>query len=564
MSTRLLSVLAVLASTALLAAALPACGDDDGTSTAANNGGDNNGKTDNVNNTGNNGDAQDASLCVAVRGNGPKIFAHFAGLARVHEHYGLIDGIAGGSSGSITSFLTESMYKNPHAFDCGGQPCDDGEAGLRIALMFKSISAYFEVLAGTDEALAIQQLAPVVAQAKAMGIDTFIANGDFEAARDALNTLFASEDLAELINPELLDLLANSPDPEFHVQEIWAMLSGFGTFAVDGDHIFIRPSVIGFDAFASKLGRIGTFYAAYGPADAEAWQQFFDACTPDSRGKGWPEIAARDAGDGTTCGELFRGMLGQWREAYLADEDNQPSRLDDAIGDVLPSLISTSVLEGDSVASFEQARTDWLAARPYTFTPSFDDIRFGYWGQDADLATVGANPNGYSDAKTSRFLPLGEGPWRVALSRSPAEPGLARALELNDTQVSFGGWSDLAPSLVLKNLGCDRVVLITRRGAVQGGFGPSVAGLLGMDAEEDEALYGLDNAASSIYRSLTEADAVLCTNWDGFESADFAGVFGDAYTSPLESSDPFFTEADDAYSNTTDRIGAPACTAGVE
>lgn len=558
------SLMLLMAAVSLVFTSLTACGDDEGGTTAANDGGDNNGKTDDINNTGNNGiDGEEQSLCVAVRGNGPKIFSHFGGMARIHEHYGLIDGVAGGSSGSITSYFTESMYINPHVFDCGGQTCDDDEAALRIALLFKSIAGYLEVLANTDEALAVQQLGPVVAQAKAMGIEALIAGGDFEAARDALNTLFASEDLVDLINPELLALLTDSPDLDFHVQEIWAMLSNFGSFAVDGPHIFIRPGVVGFDGFAEKIGRIGSFYAGYGPADAEAWQTFLTGCAANSRGKFWPEIAAQDAGDGATCGEHFRTMLTTWRDAYIAAGET-PTRLDDPIGKTLPALISTSVLEGPSVADFQQARADWLAARPWTFTPDFADVRFGYWGQDDDLATVGANPRAYGDEKTSRFVALGEGPWRVALSRSPAEPGLARALELDGDQVSFGGWSDLAPSLVLKNLGCDRVVLITRQGAVQGGFGPSVAALLGMSADEDEALYGLDNAASSVYRSLSEADAVWCTNWDGFESSDFGGVFGDGYSAPLETSDPFFTEGDAAYSNTTDRIGAPACTPGVE
>ncbi len=52
-------------------------------------------------------------LCAAVRGNGQSILTHFASLSQIVGHYGVVDGMAGGSSGSITTFVYESMLKNP-------------------------------------------------------------------------------------------------------------------------------------------------------------------------------------------------------------------------------------------------------------------------------------------------------------------------------------------------------------------------------------------------------------------------------------------------------------------
>src|SRR5262249_23758318 len=70
------------------------------------------------------------SLCAAVRGNGESILTHFASLAHITEHYGKIGGMAGGSSGSITTFTYESILKNPVVHSCGGSPCEaDAEAG---------------------------------------------------------------------------------------------------------------------------------------------------------------------------------------------------------------------------------------------------------------------------------------------------------------------------------------------------------------------------------------------------------------------------------------------------
>ena len=503
------------------------------------------------------------SLCVGVRGNGQLIFEHFAAMARIHEHYGLIDGVAGGSSASITSFLTESIYLNPQVTDCGGAPCAPEESAARVALMFKTLLGYLAILSQTEEALAFQQLAPIVEEAISQGIGDLVANGDIDEAREALRALFGSEDLVELVNPELLSLLADSPDPFFHIRDLWSAISTFGSFAADSDLIFLRPGLVNFEAFAEKIGRIGTFYAAYGPADAAAWEAFLANCATASRGMGWPEASQLDAGDGLTCGDRYGALLLTWRDAFLADEDNFDSRIDDPIGAHLSAIISTSVLTGDAVDQFKQAREDYLAAEEHSLAIDFEDVRFGYWGTQEDLDAVAANASGFDDAKTDKFLSLGPATWRTALSFSPAEPGLTRALEINDAQVSAGGWSDLAPSLVLKNLGCDKVILVTRQGDVRG-FGTNVAGLLGMDDAGYDALYDLEDAASGVGLSIAEADGRWCTDWNNVPGLDFAAAFDDGYSAPMETTDPFFsTDAAAPYGNLSDDLQLPACSPGV-
>ena len=54
--------------------------------------------------------------------------------------------------------------------------------------------------------------------------------------------------------------------------------------------------------------------------------------------------------------------------------------------------------------------------------------------------------------------------------------------------MSAGGWSDLAPTLVLKNMGCERVVYVTREGD-ESGFATKIAKNLGMDEAAWKALY---------------------------------------------------------------------------
>lgn len=529
---------------------------------AENNAAGNNGKQDAPNSDANNGStAEAASICVGVRGNGPRIFAHFGAMARIHEHYGLISGVAGGSSGSITSFVTESMYANPEVFRCGESSCSDREAAARIALMFKSIEGYVALIAGTDEAIAFQQLLPIITAIQEEGVGTLVEEEKYEQARDALADILGSDDLRALVNPEVLELLAESPDASYHLQDLWSSISSFGSFAVDSDAILIRPGLLDWGAFAEKIGRVGSFYAGYGPADAEAWQAFFDGCAEQGRGKNWREIAALDAGGGQTCGELYDEMASAWREALLEDEGAYDSRIDDPVGRHLPALVTTSVMTGDAIDIWEQARADYLNATEYDFTIDYEDVRLGYWGQQADLALVESNPGGFEDLKTRKFIALGDSPYREALSLSPAEPGLARALEIRDGLVSTGGWSDLEPTLVLKNLGCEQVILVTREGDTVG-FGAQVSRLLGMtDAQSDELF--APGEESSVKLSLEQADGVWCTGWDSVDSFDFAGAFDDAYSAPLQTTSPALTDGDDAYTEISEELGRVGCTAGV-
>jgi hypothetical protein len=496
-------------------------------------------------------------LCAAVRGNGQLITAHFASLARITEHYGLIDAAAGGSSGSITIFMTESIRRNPNIWTCGGADCSERETAVRAAALLKSFPGYLQHLATTKEAAALLQLQPMVAKIQASGVESLL-DTDVEAARTAMLEILASDDLRELINPELVTLVEESPDPEFHIRDILDGVKKLGAFSVDSDRIFIRPGLISFESLADKLGRAGSFYAGYGPADHGKMSEWLDACAEPGFGKTWFEVAALPMGK-STCGAELNAMIGEYRTAFIADPSIH-SRIDDKIGEVMPALISTSVVTGDSIASFQAARESYKAAAPTPLQVDFDDVKFGYFGNASDLATVARNGRGYTDAKTKKFMSLGEATWRTAISYSPAEPGLARALELPSGDVSFGGWSDLHPTLVLENLGCEKVVYVTRTGE-ESGFAVGIAKLLGMDATTETALYDLDNPDSAFSQSLSESDATWCTNWNEQSATDLPGITADSYHAQMESSDEFFTRGEDAYPKVSASISKRGCSA---
>ncbi|PKN56017.1 MAG: hypothetical protein CVU56_18255 [Deltaproteobacteria bacterium HGW-Deltaproteobacteria-14] len=500
-------------------------------------------------------------VCVAIRGNGELITSHFAALARIAELFGPFEGVAGGSSASITSFLTESMHMHPLLWSCAGGTCTRAQAGARLGLLYKSLFGYLGAMTERDEAVAVSAILGVIQLAKDEGIGELVSADKLTEAWQALVTLFESEDVRGLVNPEVVELLKNSPDKGQHVKDIWNEISSFGGFGAADPIIFVRPGLINFPGLASQLGRIGSFYAGYGAYDEAAWRAFLDGCAEGSVGQSWPIVATIDAA-GTSCGARFAALLSAWRADFVPQEATIHNRVEDRVGQHLRTLAITSVLTGQAAVAFEAARAHYVLAEPWTLEVAFADVKAGYWGAAVDVSGVVSNPKGYTDLKTSKALTLGQGKWRDVLSLSPAEPGLARAQALDATRVSAGGWPDLEPVLALKNAGCERVIYLTRRDPASN-FGRGVAQLLGASAADDAALYDLSVATSSFSASLSEADGVWCTNWNAIGPTDLSAMMADAYNAPFEVHGDALVPAGPAYAPTTTDANLVGCTPGV-
>ncbi len=493
------------------------------------------------------------TLCAAVRGNGAKLTAHYASLARIVETHGLLDGIAGGSSGSITSFLVDSMHQHPAVFECGDVACDPAEQRARMALLLKSFVGYLQALSVSGEGEAFSVLAEIISRIEELGVEGLLKT-DPQAGVQALLAVLQSEDLRALVNPELVSLLQNSPDPVWHARDVVSGLAGGLSFQVSDTVVFTRPGPVNFVALADALGSAGTFYAGWAPTDAPAMEAWLSACAAPTVGMTWAQ-AGEVAMEDSTCGARFVELVTGFRTAWA--EGDFVSRVDDMVGSHLHALVSTSVLTGEAIDQFEAATSTYLAAQTPQMEVSFDDVSFGYWGRTEDLAQLEANPLGFSDAQTNRRLSLGPATWREVLELSPAEPGLSRALEIDDDHVSAGGWSDLFPVRALQNIGCDEVIYVTRRAPTDEGFAMDVATLLGMDPATRDALYDFDDPQSAVGVAVLDAGAVWCTDWDGPELADVEGTFLDSYTAPMEVHSAFFT---DTYDNGSPDLGIRGCT----
>ncbi len=506
-------------------------------------------------------------LCVAVRGNGHYIVTHFASMARIVEHYGVPNGMAGGSSGSITQLVYESILMNPVVRTCGNRACTKEEGSARVALTLKSLQGYGEALAQSDEVVAITDLVRLVGKLRSevelRNVDGLLASDDTATAAAKLKEVLAIPEFRDIVNPEITELLASPARASFAARDVQKSITTLGAFSVDDNRLFFRPGLLNWNALAALFGRVAGFYAGYAPADTAAFKAWLDDCAPPSVGKPWVD-AARIGTKSGTCGQRFIDVTTRYRDAVRATPPAK-SRLDERVDAATPltKLISTSVLEGDAAAAYKTARAEYLAGKYPTgdvaFSPRFESVKVGYWGRSADLERLKANPKGFDDLKTQKMTPLGGGPWKEVLTASPAEPGLSRFVELPDGRVSAGGWSDLAPVLALRNVGCKTVVYVQREGD-ESGFATKIAKRVGMDQAAWEKLYDLSKE-SSYTRSVREADGVWCTNWNAFGDAQQKEMALDSFGAPLEVRAGLkAVRPVRVYANVTEKTGKVGCT----
>jgi hypothetical protein len=229
-------------------------------------------------------------------------------------------------------------------------------------------------------------------------------------------------------------------------------------------------------------------------------------------------------------------------------------------------------IRGDAVASYEASLQAYKSGtKPNangdiaSFAPAFDDLVYGYWSGTADAATLRGLPSSatFTDLKSKKLVAFGPRSWEYILSRSPAEPGIARLRPNDDAQARYtaGGWGDGSPSQVLRQIGCETVILVTRRQYGSADFSRNLAAEFGAAPESVDALYDHAQKSGVTAQSIRAADGVWCTDWDGPATTDFSALAREGYTAPLLTSGAKFQ----GYSNVTtpERAGLPGCTAGV-
>ncbi len=506
--------------------------------------------------------AEEPGLCLAVRGNGEKILSSLYSLARLNELYGPFDAIAGSSSGSGVAFLYESMVLNPAIRDCGDRSCDAREQGRRLALALKSLEGLIEAQARTNEVRALVGMGSWLARVREEGFRASDVGGVVVNTARLLFVL-ASPDVIGLVNRDVVADLLNPWRTRGAFEEIRNAVQG-DAFGAESSAVLFRRNVLSLEQLVEFVGRSGDFYAGYGATSPEAWRAFYEDCAARAVGRTWRDFAYEDfeaRGRVASCDARFEALLPGWL-ARLTAGFRLHERLDEEVGAGIHSIVSSSVILGETREQALAAKRAFSAGEPPDFQPRFADVRVGYWGQPERIERlVRETPARFRDRKSQMMLGLGATSWRRAMEHSMTEPGLGPILDLGDgapRAASAGGWLDNHAVMAVWGAGCRTVIYLSRRGP-DSAFGRRVAELLGASAEERREIFEVGYAGSSISVALREASGVWCTDWNAHGLGDLQALVEDAYSAPFQMNDPTLFEAARDHPAASTATGLPGC-----
>jgi hypothetical protein len=528
-------------------------------------------------------------MCAAVRGNGNYIFAHWGAMAKVIEELGPFEGFAGGSSASITGYVYENIYRNPNIWTCdnGTRACTRDESSLRISLMLKSLVVYmdqFKMTSGLHAQISGRNKFLLGLQAKR--INKSVEDKRYvDAAKGALKILRKPE-FKGIINPSFAEHLENSLGSEqqaaFAVKDLMGSLDAI-QWKIDDPSVFFRKGIIDFETFGAKVGVLVDFFAGVEGTTLADTRLYLDGCAANSRGKRIEEILPSPSllppknpnTPNPTCLDLIGNAINKHFERVLvvASEEAPEHRvinyesktIDEPVGKFLPTIVTNSYFtEKQGFKAFETALASFETSRmPPKIGFDLDWLKFGYYGQPQDLSRIMARSAQRQDLKSRKAGSLGTRTWREVLRISPLEPGLGSAQcllkEGNEStagewkfipdvkdlsqclKISTGGWSDLEPVDILKDIGCESVVMIHRAGPATT-FAQRMISFMSKDEAQyqkaNKDLYELSNANSSYSRNLGLADGVMCTNWDSIPKGVATCLINHSYSSKIFTTKP--------------------------
>jgi len=528
------------------------------------------------------------SYCAAIRGNGELVPSQWSALSRIVENIGMPKAMSGGSSATISMFYMESIAANPIVKD---EP-NPALKKRKQALLLKTIPIYKKLIAEYEE---VEHAYKKFIELKNLS-STF--DSSFKATLLAAKNHKAIEEAVRkyglVFNPEFLrNLRTNFSFAQKEIQNAFAV---FGAFDAVGDkNIFFRPGLVDFKYIALLIGQIGDFYAGnVDPSVMKDMNLFLTECAIPAYGKIWPNEIQNPY-----CIVEFSKLANRHIKSVYTSENitkfSENAQIFKKVGSSITSFPTTSILIGDSFKKYTKESLSYKkgTAKNYgDFYVNNDEIKFGYWGDsDLQLKALGARLQSKlpDDVKSSKFMSLGSANWFEVLSSSPAEPGLANfqrvmtntsskkikaelkkghmerwnSLTYKSNMISAGGWSDLQPTLILREHGCENIVYVTRTD------GPSLFGqrvflrlanltkkvhfwdelgkhnkegwdLTGENASAIDTdwyrMYSMNNEKSSHNISVKEADANYCTNWNAFKvfkPGDLDKLWYDAYNSPV-------------------------------
>lgn len=525
-------------------------------------------------------------LCAALRGNGDKVLAHLSAMAGMVERIGVIEGIAGSSSSTVSMFLYESALMNPVIWDCGGVPCEDAVVRSRLAFSLKMGDVVVKGFLNNPLVKSLLDKDGAEPSPEMKQGEDFLKYGFHPKTRGLFKRLkkriihrfawkivskkfhqFTAMAGADFLNKEVLgeleDYLINLP-----AQKRWEVMRAIQSLDFNNTDVSVlfREGLLNFPHLFKRVGLVADFLAGRGNyPKAQMTRVLSGQCVAQSIGKSWSEFVS--APIGKNCEKMVGNLMQNYFNRYRNAAPIANTRLKDPVGGALKTLVPVSVIINGGVEKVQRAfreyqllyETNLPDPAPGKFESAFqawtdrtakikfdldfeNEVVYGYWGRYSDLKKIATQWPVTDEVKSQKFTPLGTISWLDVLLGSPVEPGLSKLTPLKDTAdhraagvsgYMAGGWVELHPTQVSRAIGCEKIVYVTREWPEDNEYAEGLVKLFKISEEKRKAMYDINNPSSSFNQSLREADGIWCTDWGKYQLFDLAAMTQQAFHSPV-------------------------------
>lgn len=518
--------------------------------------------------------------CVAIRGNGHYVIAHFGALAAVTEQYGIFDGMVGASSATITMFMYDHMLENQYFQRASGR-----QKELIMATMVKSIAGWIESYKNSKDIKSINtaveafgKLFAVLKQEEQAGmLDTTRAGWKASVAAARLHRALSSEELRNLVDAEALKMLSNPTRQgyasyEYKIKEFIKGIKNISSWKANDADLYFRQGIFDFKGLSETAAHLAEFYSmtnAFAPK--QELGSFLSQCAHEGNvGKTWGKLVSKNKS--YRCEQAFVNMATKYR-AELAKNHcrNFTSRVTPSIlrsqkcfeaqahkqpiGKNYMVIGLTGVLKSQSgLQQFEKYRQAFKqnTKRPLAVPINFSkDVVFGYMPSHKELEQRFTNLSHLTprslvedyrnDYKTKRYESLGRVSYETMIFTSAAEPGLSgvQAVPGHGKMLNLGGWTDVHPTISAKLAGCKEVFFIGRKGGesfivndnpLKNRPRDGVSEVINMTEQDRIDLHDAKNPQSSYRRHFRDSDAIWCTDWNNFTDLQQFEMYAHSYS----------------------------------
>lgn len=385
---------------------------------------------------------KDTNYCVSIRGNGFRALAHVGALAQTVEAMGIPQGMAGGSSSTLTMYLADQIFQNPLALENAEKTAflfkvvdpvlneylkrPEIETAKALITNAESQEKLKKILYKLKEAKGVEALPKILklyfTESVFRDFVSLIQSRSFKTLANikAIDNIMFSKNLIKTLNVTAREILGRDLTKEelqelkiFRSIQFQEAIEGLMSFKVADDSNFLfREGLIKQGGIAKFLEPVARFLGAkyLEGSTYNHYKKFLENCSQGTRGLVWSQIKSNRPTCEKDLTVLAQLIFSEHEQYYHWKANNVSGNYEDQksirfrtwkdlslekIGKSMPMFGMTSLLKNESVDKFIQWNKQYLLTTDANFGFQFQtdakDFGVGYWGQQAGLLLAEKN-----------------------------------------------------------------------------------------------------------------------------------------------------------------------------